>query len=868
MERKKTYSLKAKLASGMLLLAFIAGVHTSYAQQNSSGSSFRVFAEDTIAGYGSSLTTSSISAGAQVAFSLKKPQGSTIALEAKADERGVATVDVTSYHTQQAGMYHVEAFVANQKTETTFQVFADKPAETLSTLTLTKKMAAANGKDFATVTVTLKDGFGNPVEKHKIALVSSRPEDVIVLASESAETIVDGTVQFKVASTKEGLATLTAMDMTTNAVVGGRETVLFANDVTSSGVNPTNLQSSLLAQTNTTTSLSEAARLRVQTDPATRVAVGDYYNVTVEVLDQNGQPATDYRGTILFTSTDVNAELPLKTTGYTFTGAEQPAGTKVFSQAARFLSAGEKTVEIVDRDNINLTTSYRLTAFDRAGGTTTSTTPIVITRPQAGILTTNSVTVEGTGTAYQELHIYDNGVDVETVTADAQGVFTAQLTDLTDGTHKIEVKAQDAGGNISATSDAVTVSLRSSTPTVQSLTYDPAGSTFSPEQQVKVIVTAEAGASRVIYSIAGNPYQLAANPQVTGQYEAQVTLPAQLGTYDVTVQVENSFGVTGEQEYPGSVVIAQNFNLNAVQYEAVSPTSLRVTWQEPTSSGFRYRLKYGANAGQLTQTKDITGTSPFTLDGLVGNTTYYVQFQVLDAAGTQVQQSDPKAVTTPQALAITNARADTTEEGKLRVQWSLGGPVSQVTGYRVLYGISPETYTKEQTAVASATEITLEPLADKTLHYVRIQALGQNNAPLVQSSEFTGIPQILKSAAPTTCQPADVQNLRVVIINELKYLEWDAVPLSEGYKVYMGSSEGNYTTQLSVTENRYAIPDLDTAKAQYYFAVTSLCDGKESLSLSKAIKVESGPLFWALSALLLALIGAGVHVFRRQIRVI
>lgn len=867
------YGLAAKIGSIVLLLAFLSGMHVSYAQQGTSGG-FKVFAEDTIAGYGTSLSTSSVAANSDVTFDMKKPQGSVITFTAKADDRGIATTDVSSFHTQKAGMYHVTAKTGGQKSETTFQVFADKPAPTLSRVTANKKMAAANGKDYATVQIELKDGFGNPVEKHKIALVSSRPEDVVALQSGSPETGPDGIVSFKVASTKDGLAALTAMDMTTNAVVGERESVLFANDVTNTSTNttvmkPSQLQASLLAQTSTT-ALGNANRLRIRTEPATRVAVGDYYNITVEVLTKDGQPASDYRGTILFTSTDANAELPLKTTGYQFTGGEQPAATKTFSQAARFLSAGEKTVEVVDRDNVNVSGSYSLTAFSRAGGATTGATPITITRPQAGILTGKDLTVEGTATPFQELHIYDNGVDVAKATADAQGIFTASLKNLTDGTHKLEVKAQDTGGNVTATSDAVTVSLRSNTPTIKSLTYDPAGPKFTPGQSVKVIVTAEAGLTRVLYSLQANPYQLAPNPQVTGQYEGTITMPTQAGSYDASVQIENSFGVTGDQAYPASVVIAAPaFNMEAVTYEPVNPTSIKVAWQTPANPvvGQKYRLVYGTSATALNQTKDVTGTSPYTLDGLTGNTTYYLQFQVVDGANTVVQQGTAKAVTTPEALAITNAQAQNAD-GKLQVSWTMSGPKSQVTRYHILYGVSPETYTKEVYADATATSATLEPLADGALHYVRIQALGQNNAPLVQSSEFTGMPTTTRQAAPQVCQPADVKSLRVSIINEKKFLEWDAVPQAEGYKIYMGMEEGQYTSTMTTTETRFAVPDLDKSKKHYFFAVTAMCDGHESLSVSKAVKVESGPMLWAGVALLFALAGAGFHVYRRRQRVI
>lgn len=870
-----TFGRTQKIISTLLLVGVLSGMHVSYAQQGSASGAFRAFAEDTIAGYGSQLSTSSLKSGASVDFLLKKPDGSSLSFATNASDRGVASVDVDSFHTQRAGMYHVTATSSGTKAETSFQVFADKPAATLSSVVASKKMAAANGKDSAQITVTLQDGYGNPVEKHKVSLVSSRKEDVVSLKSAVDQTAPDGTIAFLVGSTKEGLATLTAMDMTANMPIGDRVQVLFANDVqsgaTTTSINPGQLQASLLAQSNTTTLTSSASRLRVRTEPSNRVAVGDYYNITVEVLTQDGQPASDYRGTLLFTSTDANAELPLKTTGYQFTGAEQPAATKVFSQAARFLSSGNKTIEIVDRDNISLSTSFTMTAYDRAGGgSTTAASTIVITRPQAGILTGGDITVEGTADPFQALQIFDNGTSALTISADAQGVFTSKLTGLTDGTHRLEVKSLDASGTVVATSESVTVSLRSSTPTVQGILYDPKGPSFAPSSQVKVLVTAEARLPRVLYVLANNPYQLQESATTPGQYEGTITLPSAPGSYDAKVQIETATQVTGEQVYPAAVQItAPAINLNTVQYTPKNPTSIDVSWETPSTATTLplLRLAYGINATNLSQKKDIAGGSPFTLEGLTPNTTYYLQMQVLDTAGAILQQTDPRAVTTPEALAITNARADNVD-GKLSVQWSLSGGKNQVTRFRILYGVSPENYTKEQFAESSATSATLEPLADNALHYIRVQALAANNSPVVQSSEFTGTPMSVRPAASAVCQPADVTNLRVIIEGEKKFLVWDAVATAEGYKVYKGTTEGTYTETMNTTEPKFPITELSTDAKQYYFAVTALCDGKESASLSRAVKVESGPLLFAFIALFLALAGAGYAMTKRQVRVI
>ncbi|AKJ04890.1 Fibronectin type III domain protein [Archangium gephyra] len=84
--------------------------------------------------------------------------------------------------------------------------------------------------------------------------------------------------------------------------------------------------------------------------PAT---AGDSASFTATVMDMFGNPLTDYRGTVGFSSTDSRAELPAS---YTFTDAD--SGSRTFS--ATFKTAGSQSVTVTDSASSEVTGS---TAF-------------------------------------------------------------------------------------------------------------------------------------------------------------------------------------------------------------------------------------------------------------------------------------------------------------------------------------------------------------------------------------------------------------------------------------------------------------------------------------------------------------------------
>jgi hypothetical protein len=107
-----------------------------------------------------------------------------------------------------------------------------------------------------------------------------------------------------------------------------------------------------------TISAAAASSLSVTGFPSSTTA-GALQSFTVTVLDSYGNTATGYRGTVQFSSTDLQATLPAN---YTFTATD--AGKHTFSAALK--TAGTQSLTATDTSNANITGSEKNIAVSPA----------------------------------------------------------------------------------------------------------------------------------------------------------------------------------------------------------------------------------------------------------------------------------------------------------------------------------------------------------------------------------------------------------------------------------------------------------------------------------------------------------------------
>ncbi len=123
--------------------------------------------------------------------------------------------------------------------------------------------------------------------------------------------------------------------------------------------------------------------------------------------------------------------------------------------------------------------TFEVRATDAAGNTDASpasrTWTVDATTPSAPAITSpannsydtdGNFTVSGTAEAGSTVELFEDGVSKGTDQADASGNWSKELSGVAEGSHTYTAKAKDAAGNISGSSDIVTVTMDMTAPTL------------------------------------------------------------------------------------------------------------------------------------------------------------------------------------------------------------------------------------------------------------------------------------------------------------------------------------------------------------------------------------------------------------------
>jgi hypothetical protein len=205
----------------------------------------------------------------------------------------------------------------------------------ITRFTVTAPTSITAGKTFS-ITVKAVDDFNNPIPGYTGTVhftstdaSATLPADYTFISSDN------GTHTFKgVVLRKAGRQQITATDTVISSLTGSA-----------------------------TIKVNPAAATHFAVSAPSSVTVGTAFTITVTALDQFGNVATGYRGTVTFTSSDGSAVLP---GNYTFTSADK--GTHSFSVTLN--TVGSQTITAADTvtTTIQGTASVTVNASGRAAG--------------------------------------------------------------------------------------------------------------------------------------------------------------------------------------------------------------------------------------------------------------------------------------------------------------------------------------------------------------------------------------------------------------------------------------------------------------------------------------------------------------------
>jgi len=281
----------------------------------------------------------------------------------------------------------------------------------------------------------------------------------------------------------------------------------------------------------------------------------------------------------------------------------------------------------------------------------------VITAPADGTITNNNKpTIKGTGEAGATVTVYDNGTSIGTALVQSDGTWSLTLTTaLSDGTHPITAKQQDAAGNVSAVSNTVNLTIDTVAPAAPVITA-PTNGTITNNNKPTIKGTGEAGATVTVYD---NGTSIGtALAQSDGTWSLALTTALSDGTHPITAKqqdaagnvsaVSNTVNITIDTTVPAAPVITTPANNTVTKNN--TPTISGTAEANSTVNVYDGTTLIG------TVTADGTGNWTLTPSTGLADGTHTIKATSTDAAGNVSPESNTVNIiidTTPPTLTLT-----------------------------------------------------------------------------------------------------------------------------------------------------------------------------------------------------------------------
>ncbi len=688
-------TLLSSLVIGLLLILQIP--YATALEQ----STLEVEAYDTIAGYATVTTIDDGLSNAEVEILLTKPNGSEILIETETDKDGDAKTDIDGYHLKKAGIYEISAKYIDLKQDygqvDSFKVYEDSVSLNKSTLDSDSVTAEASGYDPVQLTVSLKDRYGNPITGHSISIISSRSED-FVTPYDSTKTDEKGEVVFYAYSEEIGVSTYTAYDTTSDLSLDQRAKVAYFSPVTTlEEIGGNNLFTSvLLASTDGTAGTIDHFEVE---DLDEQVEVNELLNFTVTAYDVDENIVEDYTGTIRFSCTDDNADLP---EDYTFEAEDQ--GTHTFSLSLRFTTTGNQEVTITDTDDRDLEGSIEIEVVSEGSGASTTTgdsdsdsdedSDLALTSPQEGTYSSTTVEVSGSAPYGYYIDIYDNGSLADTIFTESDDTFSTEL-ELDNGDHSIYVVAKDSDDTEYGTSSTVDLTIDTESAALDYMEIDPegdltAGDTFT------VYVYSEPDLHQVGILLDDKIYELTESLGTDGTYVGILVTPDDAGTYSLDVILVDSLA-------------------NEIQYSDME--TINVVAEE-------------AEAEEEAEEEETEGADEET---------------TADDEATEEEAAEEEVEEEPAYPATVSGVETTTGDSRITLTWEsaiASDETAFIDHYKIYYGYAENLLYSTAETYDSSTTWYIPSLQNDETYYFAVTAIDSNGLEsLEKSSVVSGVPE-------------------------------------------------------------------------------------------------------------------------------
>jgi RHS repeat-associated protein len=500
-------------------------------------------------------------------------------------------------------------------------------------------------------------------------------------------------------------------------------------------------------------------------------------------------------------------------------GIEQTSTENQISQVSvpRY-QAAEKTAEVVHVD-MNLATDAQVqnsvvqAAVDTTAPTAPSSLSLVYKTYNSVNIKWNASTDNVKVTSYD---IYNGSTKVGSTTTGTTYTVTGLLPSTS---YSLTVKARDAAGNTSASSNTLTVTTSVDTTAPSA----PTSLTTSTKSCTSVSLSWAASTDNV--GVAGydvyNGSTKVGSTTTGTTYTVMGLLPNT--RYSFTVKARDAAGNASTASSALAVTTLADTTAPS------APTNLTMSTNSCTSVGLSWTAAtdnlsvtgYDVYNGS-TKVGTTTTATTYTITGLLPNTSYSFTVKARDAAGNTSSASSELAVTTladtTAPSAPTNLVASNKSYTSVSLSWTASTDNVAVTGYDVYDG------TLKVGSTTNTTTYVVNGLIPNTSHQLTVKArdYAGNTSVASSSLEVTTLADTIVPTAPTNLVVSDRSYNSV----SLSWMESSDNVAVTGYDIYVGSSKVGSTTNA----NTYTVSGL-MPNTSYQFTVQAR-DAAGNISLA------------------------------------
>lgn len=383
--------------------------------------------------------------------------------------------------------------------------------------------------------------------------------------------------------------------------------------------------SSMFAPFSLSAATGGVVALEVMTNTTGRV--GEAIDITVRAVDKDKKTMTGYRGSIIFNTDNIGDTVPAPGKTVIFTADDN--GEKKFSKALIFKKSGKQKIYVSDVSD------------DILGEATIMVDPAVVTppvvdqsvtviTPESGTkITGDMLMVSGKTRKNSKITLMLNGKDVGTVVSDDSGIFTKNLTGLTQENNILVANLIDGTNATIASSPEIPFNRVMATRSVYSVVISPSA-TVESSSPIEIMIDATPDLAEVTVSLDGSILTTAES--TTGKYSIKTVAPQKSGVYKLTITQKDTLGQSKTIDSPTSLTVTEKLAaaIIAPTFKNVKTTTegSRVVFdfavENAPSDMTSFKIAYGKNADSLTQ--EVT---TLTLDKIAsrfnsGSYTWYI----------------------------------------------------------------------------------------------------------------------------------------------------------------------------------------------------------------------------------------------------